>query len=143
MFNSLQPYGLQSARLLCPWESPGKDTGVDCHALLQGIFPIQGSNSHLLHLLHWQMDAFPLHCLGSCLSPTTQVNSTPFSLPYITQTLSKKSQMPAVVHGKDIISKSRNLVRLELYTHKDNHLFICIYFFSSRGHRDPGVGAGR
>ena len=51
--------------------------------------------------------------------------------------------MPAVVHGKDIISKSRNLVRLELYTHKDNYLFICICFFSSRGHRDPGVGAGR
>ena len=26
-------------RLLCPWDSPGKNTGVDCHALIQGIFP--------------------------------------------------------------------------------------------------------
>ena len=41
-------------RLLCPWDSPGKNTGVSCHALLQGIFPTQGSNPHLLSLLHWQ-----------------------------------------------------------------------------------------
>ena len=41
------------ARLLCPWDSPGKNTGVGCHALLQGIFPTQGLNQHLLHLLHW------------------------------------------------------------------------------------------
>ena len=34
--------------------SPGKTTGVGCHALLQGIFLTQGSNLHLLHLLHWQ-----------------------------------------------------------------------------------------
>ena len=33
---------------------PGKNTGVDCHFLLQGIFPTQGLNPHLLHLLHWQ-----------------------------------------------------------------------------------------
>ena len=38
-------------RVLCPWDSPGKNTGVGCHALLQGIFPIQESNLHLLHLL--------------------------------------------------------------------------------------------
>ena len=48
------------ARLLCPWDSPGKNTGVDCHALLQGIFPIQGSNPHLLCLLHWQACSLPL-----------------------------------------------------------------------------------
>ena len=34
---------------LCPWGSPVKNTGVDCHFLLQGIFLTQGSNSHLLH----------------------------------------------------------------------------------------------
>ena len=32
---------------LCPWNFPGKNTGVGCHSLLQGIFPSQGSNSHL------------------------------------------------------------------------------------------------
>ena len=30
------------ARLLCLWDFPGKDTGVGCHSLLQGIFPTQG-----------------------------------------------------------------------------------------------------
>ena len=44
------------ARLLCPWDSPGKNTGVGCHALLQGIFLTQGLN---LHLLHWQMGSLP------------------------------------------------------------------------------------
>ena len=42
--NSLQLHGLQPARLLCPWDSPGKNPGVGCLALLQGIFPIQSSN---------------------------------------------------------------------------------------------------
>ena len=34
---------------LCPWNSPGKSTGMGCHSLLQGIFPIQGLNVGLLH----------------------------------------------------------------------------------------------
>ena len=48
----LQPWGLQPARLLCPWDSPGKNTGVGCHFLLQRIFQIQGSNPHLEGLQH-------------------------------------------------------------------------------------------
>ena len=40
---------MDCTRLLCSWDSPGKDTGVDCHFLLQGIFPAQGSNPGLLH----------------------------------------------------------------------------------------------
>ena len=46
---------------------------VDCQALLQGIFPTQGSNPHLLHLLCWQVDSLPLSQQGSplsCYSPT-------------------------------------------------------------------------
>ena len=42
--DSLQPHGLQPARLLCPWDFPGKNTGVNCHFLLHGIFLTQGSN---------------------------------------------------------------------------------------------------
>ena len=41
-------------RFLCPRDSPGKNTGVDCHFLLQGVFPSQGSKLHLLHLMHWR-----------------------------------------------------------------------------------------
>ena len=42
-FNSLRPDGLYPARLLCSWDSLGKNTGVGCHFFLQGIFPTQGS----------------------------------------------------------------------------------------------------
>ena len=50
--DSLWPHGLQPASLLCLWDFPGENTGVGCHALLQGIFPNQGSNPRLLKLLH-------------------------------------------------------------------------------------------
>ena len=53
--DSVWLYGLQSARLLCPWGSPGKNTGVGCHA--QGIFPTQESNH--VYLL-WQAGSLPL-----------------------------------------------------------------------------------
>ena len=52
--------GLWPARLLCPWDSPGKNTGVGCRALLQGIFPTQGSNPRLLCFLHWQVGSLPI-----------------------------------------------------------------------------------
>ena len=47
--DSLQRHGQQPPRLLCPRDSPGKNTGVGCHALLQGIFADKGWNLHLLH----------------------------------------------------------------------------------------------
>ena len=37
-------------RFLCPWASPGKNNGVGCHLLLQGLFLTQGSNPHLFLL---------------------------------------------------------------------------------------------
>ena len=49
VLNSLRPHGLQPIRLLHPWNSPGKNTGVGSHSLLQGIFPIQESDPDLLH----------------------------------------------------------------------------------------------
>ena len=60
MSSSLWLHGLEPARLLCPWDFSGKNTGVGCHALLQGIFPNQGSNLHLLCLLHWQTSSLSL-----------------------------------------------------------------------------------
>ena len=44
----------------CPGDSPGKNTGVGCHFLLQGIFQTQGLSPHLLPLLHWQAGSSPL-----------------------------------------------------------------------------------
>ena len=58
--DSLWPHGLGPSRILCPWDSPGKNTGAGCHSLFQGIFPTWGSNPDLLHcrwilylLSHW------------------------------------------------------------------------------------------
>ena len=47
--DSWQPHGLQPTRLLCPWNSPGKNTGVGCHVFIQRIFLTQGVNLDLLH----------------------------------------------------------------------------------------------
>ena len=55
--DSLWLYGLQPARLLCPWNFPGKNTRAGCHFLLQGIFPTKGLNPSLLHVLYWQADS--------------------------------------------------------------------------------------
>ena len=49
MTDSLQPHGLQPLRLLCPWDSPGKNTTVGIHSLFPGIFPFQRSNPDLPH----------------------------------------------------------------------------------------------
>ena len=46
---SLWPHGLWPTRLLFPWDSPGKNTRVGSHSLLQGIFPTQGLNPDRLH----------------------------------------------------------------------------------------------
>ena len=55
----LWPHGLQSARLLSPWNFPEKNIGVGCHFLLQRIFLTHRSNLRLLVgtriLYHWAM----------------------------------------------------------------------------------------
>ena len=63
---------------LFPWVSPGKNTGVDCHALLQGIFPTQGLNPSFLCLLHWLMGSLPLAPPGklSCIPSLPKINKS-------------------------------------------------------------------
>ena len=67
MSDSVRPYELQPARFLCPWDSLDKSTRVGCHALLQGIFPTQGSNLGLLHwrqiFYHWATREALVHML--------------------------------------------------------------------------------
>ena len=58
--HSVQPHELKSARLLRLWDSPDKNTGVDCHFLLQGIFPTQGWNIHLLRLQNQKVNSLLL-----------------------------------------------------------------------------------
>ena len=75
--NPIQPQG-EPARLLYPWNPPGKNTGVVCHSFLQGIFPTQGLHPGLLHcrqvLYHlshqgspiWSMFLYPTHSSPPC-----------------------------------------------------------------------------
>ena len=67
--DSLWSYGLLPTKLLCPWDFPGKNTGVGCHFLLQGIVLTQGSNLRPLHcrwiLYCWALgEAFTAGGLG-------------------------------------------------------------------------------
>ena len=73
--DSLSSHGLQPTRLLCPWNSPGKNAGVGSHSFLQGIFPTQGWNLGLLHCRHilyrlsheespWTRDQTLVPCIG-------------------------------------------------------------------------------
>ena len=55
--DSLLPHGLKPARLLCPGDFPGKNTGVSCSFLLQRIFLTRRLN---LCLLRWQADSLLL-----------------------------------------------------------------------------------
>ena len=69
--NCLRPHGLYLARLLCPWNSPGKNTGVGSLSLLQGIFPTQRLNPGLLHcrqiLYHLSYQGSPVYINVSLL----------------------------------------------------------------------------
>ena len=51
MSDSLQPYGLKPIGLLCPWDSPGKITGVGCHAFPQGHV---GNGTPFQYTLAWK-----------------------------------------------------------------------------------------
>ena len=64
--DSLRLHGLYPNRLLCPWGFPGKNTGLGCQPLLQGIFPTQESNPGSPTL---QADSLPLSHLASPPSP--------------------------------------------------------------------------
>ena len=78
--DSFQLHGLEPAKLLCPWDSPGKNTGVGGHALLQGIFPTPGTEPGstallaqiLYHLSHQRRWAVLIFCFrDSSLSGAT------------------------------------------------------------------------
>ena len=74
--DSLQPHGLYPARLLCPWDSPGKNSGVGCHALLQEIFSTQWSKSGLLFPLHLSDHSWLLWSLSTQSTGTDSLASS-------------------------------------------------------------------
>ena len=124
MSNYVRPHGLQSARLLCPWDSPGKNTGVGCSALLQGTFPTQGSNPHLLCLLHWQVDSLPLVPPGKSLN----LFSLSLSLSFFFDLLFSSK----FFHLKQLKSTTTRIIQYNLQLNLSNvSICPCPYIFSS------------
>ena len=146
-YPTLRCHGLQPTRLFCPGDFPGKDTGVGCHFLPQGIFPTQGWNLGLLHcrqILHW---------LGYKESPYTWIYSFSDSFPlwFITKywiwfpVLFSRSLLPVLyivmciyVNPKLRIYPSPTLsplVTINLFSVSVSLFlfgkFICIIFFNS------------
>ena len=94
MPDSLWSHGLQPTRLLYPWDFPGKDNGVGCHFLLQGVFPTQGWNPGLLHC---RQILYRLSYKGSPFFKIITSNQRPFLafwFPYKLILISKPRQIP-------------------------------------------------
>ena len=108
MSNSLWPYELQPTRLFSPWDSPGKNTGVDWHVLLQGIFPTQGLNTCLLCLLHWQAGSLPLAPPGK------------------PQTMSTEGQLLARQPLSSWLAVQSGRQESQIHRHKDTHTHLAI-----------------
>ena len=105
-------------RLLCAWDSPGKNTGVGCHFLLQGSFATQEWNPGLLHC-RWVL--YQLSYKGSCISPpllTYALNSFSYDLSQ-TSSLSimciRRSQSKWQLHSSIFLMPSINLGSILLH----------------------------
>ena len=81
--------------LLCPWACPSKNTGVGCRLLLQGIFPTQGSNPHLLGLLCCKCVVLPLAPPGKPLEAGVILSHAhPFLIPLETKAKDLTREQP-------------------------------------------------
>ena len=125
---SLRPCGLQPARLLCPWDSSGKNTRVGCHSLLQEIFPTQGSklgllhcrqilseppNSHQLSTIYIESIVYMLLLLLNrfsrvrlCVTPQTAAHQAPLSLGFSRQEHWSGLPVPSPMNESEIESEA-------------------------------------
>ena len=121
MSDSLWPHGLYPTRILCPWDSPGKNTEEVCHFLLQGIFLTQRPNPHLLCLLHWQMDCLPTDTCYNNIIIVDEPCPWPFSF------CDKKRGFMS------LWLKVKRLCETHTHTHTHTHTphgTLCLYFYS-------------
>ena len=115
MSDSLRPHGLWPNRLFRPWDFPGKNTGVGCHFLLQGVFLTQGSNLHLLCLLHWQVGTLPL-------TPPNQGPQTQSELE--TEMGAEPRSLDAKASPSYILQRDKRV--MERISRGDSHPFLCL-----------------
>ena len=117
MFDSLWPHGLYS-----PWNSPGHNTEVCSHSLLQEIFPTQGLNPGLSHcrwiLYHLSHQGSP-RILEWMAYPFSRVTSWP----------SNQTGVPCIAGGFFISSAIREvhcIGFIHAHTHTHTHTHLCI-----------------
>ena len=133
VFDSLRPHGLYSARLLYPWNSSGKNTGVGCHFLLQGIFPTQESNLGVSPAL--QADSLPLSCQGSYFQTDIRACKTENTVSFLLQKscylvtklcLSIRLLCPWDFPGKNTEVSCHFLLQGSYMTQESNPCFLCL-----------------
>ena len=124
MSDSLWPHGLWPARLLCPWDSPGKDTGVGSLSLLQGVLPTQGSNPGLLlcrqilyHLSHQGTQWSPWGCYYF------SKNASNMNPPWV-----------AATPEKDVLPKSADPIPEDILKTNVIRFQICLKSFLFKSH---------
>ena len=118
---SSRVHGLQPTRLLCPWDSPGKNTGVGRHAFLQGIFlPIQGSNLGLLHCRQ-----FPL-CLSHQGSSRYLMRVSREDTKISLNILSLKDTSFLKVADAIVVGETLKIIRLSSNTFQKSLCALCV-----------------
>ena len=135
--DSVKPQGLQPSRLLCPWDFPGKNTGVGCYFLLQETFLNQGSNPGLQHCRQI------LYCLSQCphsqwhkeansdvLNPRSVVIlfCSTFLIPRNRQ---EESRLTSIDAGQETLKDRNNVLTTSVCSlsqpwHRAGVLFLCI-----------------
>ena len=101
-------------------DSPGKKTGVGYHAFLQGIFLTQGSNWHLLCLLHWQAGSLPLVPPGKPKIPFSSVQSLTRVRLFATPWTAARQASLSITDSRSLLK----LMRIKLVM-PSNHLILC------------------
>ena len=112
-FNSLQPHELQPTKLLCPWDFPGKNTGVGLPFPSPGNFPTQGSNPGLLHcrqilwlLSHQEMPGPILGALAKLYITLTIPHKTASNIPLCFSVKLKFREMKKLVCNYSDLAKT-------------------------------------
>ena len=124
-FSRVQVFAtLWVARLPCPWDSQGKNTGVGYHALLQGIFLIQRLNLHLLHLLALAGRFFTTSNPWEALSSSTRGKWDHFIIWICIDIIISKNEYI-------FSTKSFTFVFLSLYIFKSIFFFVFLFLWHS------------
>ena len=128
MSDSLWPQEPQPTTLPCPWNSPGKTTGVGCHRLLKGSSWLR---DHTRVSLHWQADSLPLSHQGSPQSPQSNMTSENNSPP--TQILSANGKELACTQPSNEasnLSKTKNAKKYIFWNGENLDLELCGFYIS-------------